>query len=79
MVGAGDLQVALDIVGEDNVMIEADYPHSDTTWPNSITLAQERLEAAGLSDELKYKILRGNAEKLYQFTPSEPPAVAAMA
>ena len=69
----------LDIVGEDNVMIEADYPHSDTTWPNSITLAQERLEAAGLSDELKYKILRGNAEKLYQFTPSEPPAVAAMA
>ena len=67
----------LDIVGEDNVMIEADYPHSDTTWPDSITLARQRLEAAGLSDEVQYKILRGNAERLYHFTPSLPPVVAA--
>jgi len=61
----------LDIVGEDNVMIECDYPHSDTTWPHSIKLAHERL--AGLPEEVQYKILRGNAEKLYRFTPSEPP------
>jgi predicted TIM-barrel fold metal-dependent hydrolase len=59
------------VVGEDNVMIECDYPHSDTTWPHSIKLAHERL--AGLSEQTQYKILRGNAEKLYQFTPSEPP------
>jgi predicted TIM-barrel fold metal-dependent hydrolase len=65
----------LDVVGEDNVMIEADYPHSDTTWPHSIKLAQERLNAANLSAEVQYKILRGNAEKLYQFTPSAPPDV----
>ena len=65
----------LDVVGEDNVMIEMDYPHSDTTWPHSIKLAQERLNAAGLSPEVQYKILRGNAEKLYRFTPSAPPAV----
>ena len=64
----------LDVIGEDNVMIECDYPHSDSTWPNSIKLMQERLTAANLSDEVKYKILRGNAEKLYRFTPSEPPA-----
>ena len=64
----------LDVVGEDNVMIEMDYPHSDTTWPHSIKLAHERLEAAGLSDEVKWKILRGNAERLYRFTPAEPPA-----
>jgi predicted TIM-barrel fold metal-dependent hydrolase len=61
----------LDVIGEDNVMIECDYPHSDTTWPHSIKLAHERL--AGLSEEVQYKILRGNAEKLYRFTPSEPP------
>jgi predicted TIM-barrel fold metal-dependent hydrolase len=66
----------LDVVGEDNVMIEADYPHSDTTWPHSIKLAHERLEAAGLSPEVQYKILRGNAERLYHFTPSAPPEVA---
>ena len=39
----------LDVVGEDNVMIEMDYPHSDTTWPHSIKLAHERLNAADLS------------------------------
>ncbi len=65
----------LDVVGEDNVMIECDYPHSDTTWPHSLKLARERLDAAGLSPEVQYKILRGNAEKLYQFKASEPPDV----
>ena len=61
----------LDIIGEDNVMIETDYPHSDTTWPHSIKLAHERL--AGLDPEVQYKILRGNAERLYRFTPAAPP------
>lgn len=65
----------LNVVGEDNVMIEVDYPHSDTTWPHSLKLAHERLDAAGLTDEQKFKILRGNAERLYQFTPDAPPEV----
>lgn len=66
----------IDVVGEDNVMIEVDYPHSDTTWPHSLTLAHKRLDAAGLTPAQQYKVLRGNAEKLYQFTPSAPPEVA---
>ena len=33
----------LDIIGEDNVMLETDYPHSDTTWPDSIGLAHKWL------------------------------------
>ena len=65
----------LDVVGEDNVMIEVDYPHSDTTWPHSLKLAHERLDAAGLTREQQYKVMRGNAEKLYQFTPSAPPEI----
>jgi predicted TIM-barrel fold metal-dependent hydrolase len=64
----------LDVIGEDNVMIETDYPHSDTTWPHSIKLAHERLD--GLPEDVQYKILRGNAEGLYRFTPSTPPATA---
>jgi predicted TIM-barrel fold metal-dependent hydrolase len=64
----------LDVIGEDNVMIEMDYPHSDTTWPHSLKLAHERLNEAGLSDEVQYKILRGNAEKLYRFESATPPA-----
>jgi predicted TIM-barrel fold metal-dependent hydrolase len=65
----------LNIVGEDNVMIETDYPHSDTSWPYSLKLAHERLDAAGLSPDIQYKILRGNAERLYQFTAADPPNV----
>jgi hypothetical protein len=35
----------LDIIGEDNVMLECDYPHSDSTWPDTIHVA--RLPASG--------------------------------
>jgi predicted TIM-barrel fold metal-dependent hydrolase len=61
----------IDDLGRDNVMIETDYPHSDSTWPNSIEYAHKQL--AGFDDETKYKILRGNAERLFKFTPAEPP------
>jgi predicted TIM-barrel fold metal-dependent hydrolase len=65
---------SLDIIGEDNVMCETDYPHSDTTWPDCIGVARKLLDDAGLSADTQYKILRGNAEKLYRFTPAAPPA-----
>jgi predicted TIM-barrel fold metal-dependent hydrolase len=62
-------------IGIDNVMIETDYPHSDSTWPNCIEHAHTQLDANGtLTDQEKYKILRANAEGLFQFTPASPPA-----
>lgn len=61
-------------IPEDNLMCETDYPHSDTTWPNSIQVAKKTM--AGLPAETQYKILRGNAERLYRFTPAEPPVKA---
>ena len=61
---------SLDIIGEDNVMLETDYPHSDTTWPDCIGVAKKLL--AGLPAETQYKIQRGNAEKLFRFTPVVP-------
>ena len=60
----------LDIIGEDNVMIETDYPHSDTTWPDCIEVAQQLVKE--LPPATQRKILRGNAEKLFRFTPIEP-------
>ncbi len=63
----------LDMVGEDNIMIETDYPHSDSTWPGSLKLAKQRL--GHLPAETQYKIMRGNAEKLFCFTPAEPSEV----
>jgi predicted TIM-barrel fold metal-dependent hydrolase len=62
-------------VGIDNVMVEVDYPHSDSTWPTCIEHAHKQLEQnPSLTDEEKYKLLRANAERLFQFTPSAPPA-----
>lgn len=46
-------------IGTDNVCFEVDYPHSDTTWPDSRRYAEQMV--AGLDPEVAYKILRGNA------------------
>jgi predicted TIM-barrel fold metal-dependent hydrolase len=65
---------SLDTIGVDNVMIETDYPHSDSSWPNCIDLAHKQL--AGLSPADAYKVLRGNAERVFRFTPADPPVAA---
>ena len=65
---------SIDEIGEDNIMIETDYPHSDSTWPHCIDVARQVVSP--LTPEQQYKILRGNAEKLYRFTPAEPPVPA---
>ena len=49
----------LDEIGEDNVTYESDYPHSDSTWPHTVKIAQEQM--AHLSDETVHKLVRGNA------------------
>ena len=64
---------SIDEIGEDNIMCETDYPHSDSTWPNCIDVVRGVI--GHLPDETQYKILRGNAEKLYRFTPAEPPVL----
>jgi predicted TIM-barrel fold metal-dependent hydrolase len=60
-------------IGEDNVMCESDYPHADTTWPNSVKVARDCMHA--LSDATQYKLLRANAEKLFRFTPADPATI----
>ncbi|MGV0806517.1 amidohydrolase family protein [Mycolicibacterium setense] len=63
-------------IGEDNVMVETDYPHSDSTWPNCIDVARDTMK--DLPERVQYKLLRGNAERLYRFTPAEPPVLASV-
>jgi hypothetical protein len=65
----------IDVMGVDNVMIETDFPHLTSMWPNSMQKAQSSL--AGLDDEVKWKVLRGNAERVFKFTPAEPTAATA--
>jgi predicted TIM-barrel fold metal-dependent hydrolase len=54
-----------DKIGMDQIMFETDYPHLDSTWPNSKAVVQKLVDEAGLSDEETYKFVRGNAIKCY--------------
>jgi predicted TIM-barrel fold metal-dependent hydrolase len=54
---------SLDKCGVDNVMFEVDYPHSDSTWPDTRAVAAETM--AGLDPEIVFKLVRGNAIALF--------------
>jgi len=50
-----------DAVGMDQICYETDYPHADSTFPNSKQVATRIVTKAGLDDGEIYKLLRGNA------------------
>jgi predicted TIM-barrel fold metal-dependent hydrolase len=56
----------LETVGVDNICFETDYPHTDTTWPNSKEYVEKMVADAGLDDETAYKVLRGNAIRMLE-------------
>ena len=58
----------IDDIGVDNCMMEVDYPHSDSTWPNTIEIASKHLST--LTPEQKLKVSRTNAEHLFRFQPT---------
>jgi predicted TIM-barrel fold metal-dependent hydrolase len=53
-----------------NIMIEMDYPHSDSTWPNSLARALDQVKA--LDEKQQWQVLVGNATRLHRFEPSYP-------
>ena len=53
---------SLDEIGVDRVTYETDYPHSDSTWPNTRRLAEEQTH--GLSSDAIEAIMRGNAIRM---------------
>ena len=55
---------SLDEVGVDNICFETDYPHTDTTWPNTKAYVEKML--AGFDDDVIYKVLRGNAIRMLE-------------
>ncbi|HEX3668239.1 MAG TPA: amidohydrolase family protein [Acidimicrobiia bacterium] len=55
---------SLQTVGVDNTTFETDYPHTDSTWPHTKKVAQELM--AGLSDDVVYKLVRGNAIRMLE-------------
>lgn len=59
----------LDVIGEDHVLVESDYPHRDSTWPASQSML--RSELAHLPIQTIRKACFENASCLYRHP--EPP------
>ena len=55
-----------DKIGFEQLLFETDYPHTDSTWPDSRKVAEELCTAAGLTEGEQYQFLRGNAIKAYK-------------
>ena len=51
-------------IGVDHIMVEVDYPHADSTWPDTQALLASRL--AGLPDEHARKLTHENAARLFR-------------
>jgi predicted TIM-barrel fold metal-dependent hydrolase len=56
-------------IGMDNIAWECDYPHTDTTWPESPEQAWGELQDAGCTDEEIHKITWENACRFFDWDP----------
>lgn len=63
-------------IGVDRIMWECDYPHTDSTWPNSVATVNEILDAASVPDDEAEAIMWGNAERVFRWKVAELPAAA---
>jgi predicted TIM-barrel fold metal-dependent hydrolase len=62
-----DLQGLIDreAVGMEQIMIETDFPHKDSTYPRSKEVVSELVTTAGLTDEETHRLVRANAIAVY--------------
>jgi predicted TIM-barrel fold metal-dependent hydrolase len=56
------LRQVVEAIGDDNIVVSTDYPHSDGLFPEAI---QEFVALEGVSDKTKAKILWDNCARLY--------------
>jgi predicted TIM-barrel fold metal-dependent hydrolase len=54
-----------DVIGVDNIMWGSDYPHSESTFPQSRKILAQLL--AGVPEDEQAKIVGGNTARLYHF------------
>ena len=59
-----------DVIGIDNMMWGSDYPHSESTFPQSRQILAEIL--AGVPDADQAKIAGGNTARVYNFDAATP-------
>jgi predicted TIM-barrel fold metal-dependent hydrolase len=54
------------LVGVDHIMVEVDYPHSDSTWPDSQQILAQQFR--GIPDDEVQAMTHANAASLYKLT-----------
>ena len=54
-----------DSVGMSQIMFEVDYPHQDSTWPNTLVLLEGLVSEADLNESEVWQLVRGNAIQCY--------------
>ncbi len=60
-----------DVIGVDHLLVESDYPHADSTWPDTQPRLREQLR--GVPDDEVRRICWQNAVELFRMpTPPEP-------
>jgi len=52
------------VIGVDHIMLESDYPHADSTWPDTQAVMEKSL--AGLPEDELRMIAAGNAARLFR-------------
>ncbi len=57
---------ARDIIGVDNLMWSSDFPHGDSTWPDSQEVIAQHM--VGVPEAEQRKILCENAQRMYGFS-----------
>jgi predicted TIM-barrel fold metal-dependent hydrolase len=57
---------ARDQIGMSQIMFETDYPHADSTFPDSKAVAEKLVAEAGLDEHETWQLLRGNAIQCYR-------------
>jgi predicted TIM-barrel fold metal-dependent hydrolase len=67
-------QELVNALGEDNIGIETDFPHIATNWPNSLKMAEECFDD-DVPEDVRYKIMRRNAETFFNFKAATPPVL----
>jgi predicted TIM-barrel fold metal-dependent hydrolase len=60
------LEPIVPLIGEDNIIWGADYPHPDCLWPNSRTILEKNL--GGFPERVQRKITHDNVARLYNLT-----------
>jgi predicted TIM-barrel fold metal-dependent hydrolase len=53
-----------DVIGVDHIMVESDYPHADSSWPDTQAVFEQNW--GGLPDHERRAIAGGNAARLFR-------------